>query len=67
MLRALFLLAVWGLLAIPVGLVMLPWTVLSGDAALLYRSGVAIGGLGLRAAGVRPRVRFAVPRQPSQP
>ena len=67
MLRAALLLAVWGALAIPVGLVALPWTMLTGNASLLYRWGVGIGSLGLRAAGVRTRVRFAVPLHASQP
>ncbi len=61
MLRAYFLLAVWGLLAIPVGLVALPWTVLTRDPSLLYRWGTAIGSIGLRAAGVRTRVRYDAP------
>ncbi len=61
MLRACFLMAIWGLLAIPVGLIGLPWTLLTGDASLLYRWGSAIGGLGLRAAGVRTAVRYEAP------
>ncbi|RRA47473.1 lysophospholipid acyltransferase family protein [Acidipila sp. EB88] len=61
MLRALLLLGVWVLLAIPVGLVALPWTVLTRDASLLYRWGVWIATSGLAAAGVRYRVRFDVP------
>ncbi len=61
MLRALLLLAVWAVLAVPVGLVALPWTVLTGNAGLLYRWGVGNGSLGLRAAGVRTRVRFEAP------
>ena len=40
---------------------------LTGNASLLYRWGVGIGSLGLRAAGVRTRVRFAVPLKASQP
>ncbi len=66
MLRAWFLLAMWGALAIPVGLVALPWTVLTRNASLLYRWGVGIGSLGLRAAGVRARVRFTVPLDPGR-
>jgi len=60
-LRALVLLAVWALLAIPVGLVTLPWTLLTGDAALIYRWSVWIGKVGLLAAGVRPHLRFEAP------
>ncbi len=61
MLRAYLLLAVWAVLAVPVGLVALPWTLLTRDASLLYRWGVGIGSLGLRAAGVRTRVQFKAP------
>jgi 1-acyl-sn-glycerol-3-phosphate acyltransferase len=60
-LRAFFLLAVWAVLAVPVGLVGLPLTLLTGNAALLYRWSVEIGSMGLRAAGVRTRVRFEEP------
>ena len=63
-LRAYLLLAVWAVLAVPVGLVALPWTLLTRDASLLYRWGVWIGGVGLRAAGVRVRVRFEAPLPP---
>lgn len=58
MLRAFLLLAVWALLAVPVGLVALPWTAVSRNAKLLYSWGTGIGALGLRLAGVRARVRY---------
>ncbi len=61
MLRAFLLVSVWGLLAIPVGLIALPWTVLTRDPSLLYRWGVAIGHLGLLAAGVRTTIRYEAP------
>ncbi len=61
MLRALVLLTVWALLAIPVGLITVPWTLLTGNAAPMYRWGVWIGKMGLLAAGVRTRVRFEAP------
>ncbi len=67
MLRAYLLLAVWGVLAIPVGFVALPWTVLTRNASVLYRWGVAVGALGLRIAGVRTRVRYAEPLKPGTP
>ncbi len=67
MLRAYLLLAVWGLLAIPVGFVALPWTVLTRNASVLYRWGVAVGALGLRIAGVHTRVRYEQPLQPGTP
>lgn len=61
MLRAFFLVAVWGVMAVPVGLVALPWTALSRNVGLLYRWGTGIGALGLRVAGVRSRVRYESP------
>jgi 1-acyl-sn-glycerol-3-phosphate acyltransferase len=60
-LRALLLLTVWGLLAIPVGIIALPWTVLTQNAELLYRWGATIGAIGLRVAGVKARVRYVAP------
>ncbi len=60
-LRAWLLLAVWGLLAIPVGLIALPYTVLTRRAGLLYRWGVAIGQAGLRAVGVQTVVHASAP------
>ena len=61
MLRAYLLLAVWAVLAIPVAIVGLPWTLLTRNAGPLYRWGVLAGSLGLRAAGVRTTVRFEAP------
>lgn len=61
MLRAGLLLIVWALLAIPVAVVALPWTLLTRNAGLLYRWGVAVGVAGLRAAGVRVRAEFRAP------
>ncbi len=67
MLRAYLLLAIWATLAIPVGMLLLPWTALTRKATLLYRWGVRAGGLGLRVAGVRSRVHFAELLDPAQP
>ncbi len=67
MLRAAVLLGAWAVLAIPVGLIFLPWTVLTGNADQLYRWGVAAGALGLRVAGVRARSRYRQPLTPGQP
>ncbi len=61
MLRAYLLLFVWSVLAVPVAIAGLPLTLLTRNAAALYRWGVAAGSLGLRAAGVRTRVRFDAP------
>ena len=60
-LRAYLLLAVWAVLAVPVGLVALPWTLLTRNASLLYRWGTGIGRIGLHVAGVRVRVQFKAP------
>jgi 1-acyl-sn-glycerol-3-phosphate acyltransferase len=60
-LRAAFLVFVWGLLAVPVACVALPWTLLTRDASLLYRWGVAIGIFGLRVAGVQVKAEFLAP------
>ncbi len=49
------------------GVVLLPWTAFSGDARLLYRWGAWAGGAGLRAAGVRRRIRYAAPLDPTRP
>lgn len=67
MFRALWLLFVWSVLALFLGLPLLLWTVLTRDTRLLFRWGVWFGGVGLRAAGVRARVRYAVPLDPAQP
>lgn len=56
MLRALALLAFWGVAAIAVGLFGIPWTVLSGKVDLLYRMGTWVGLAGVRLVGVRVAV-----------
>ena len=61
MFRAAFLVFVWGLLAVPVACIALPWTLLTRDASLLYRWGVAIGIFGLRVAGIRVKAQFLAP------
>jgi 1-acyl-sn-glycerol-3-phosphate acyltransferase len=53
--RALALLAFWGVAAVPVGLIGIPWTFLSGKVDLLYRLGVGIGLAGVRLVGVKVR------------
>ena len=55
------MLGVWAVLTVPFGLVALPWTMLTRNPTLLYHWGVVIGSLGLRAAGVRTRVRYEAP------
>ena len=59
MLRALALLAFWGVAAIPAGLVGILWTLLTGNVDLLYRMGVRIGIAGVRLVGVKIEVAGA--------
>lgn len=59
MFRALALLVFWGIAAIPVGLIGIPWTLLSGKVDFLYRMGVAIGWAGVRLVGVKVEVAGA--------
>ena len=56
MLRAILALGFWGIAAVPVGLIGIPWTFLSGNVDLLYRMGVRVGFLGVRVAGVAVKV-----------
>ncbi len=53
MLRTLSLLLVYALLGVPAGLVGIPWTLLRGNIAWLYRVGMGVCALGLRVAGVQ--------------
>jgi 1-acyl-sn-glycerol-3-phosphate acyltransferase len=55
-LRALALLAFWGIAAVVVGLIAIPWTFLSGKVDLLYRLGIGVGLAGARLVGVKVRV-----------
>jgi 1-acyl-sn-glycerol-3-phosphate acyltransferase len=48
---------VWGVLGAPVALIAIPWTMLTGNAELLYTLSLAVMRAGLRAAGVRVVVR----------
>ena len=56
MLRALLVLAFWGIAAVPVGLIGIPWTLLSRKVDLLYRMGVRVGWIGVRLGGVKVAV-----------
>lgn len=53
MFNTLKLLLVYGLLGVPVGVIGIPWTLLRGNIAWLYRVGMGVCALGLRVAGVR--------------
>lgn len=52
MFASLKLLLVYVLLGVPTGLVGIPWTLLRGDISWMYRMGMRICALGLRAAGI---------------
>jgi 1-acyl-sn-glycerol-3-phosphate acyltransferase len=54
--RSLLLLLFYVLATVPAALVLLPWTLLTRDANLLLRGGLAITRTGLRLAGIRPVV-----------
>ena len=56
MLRALLILAFWGAGAVPVGLIGIVWTFLSGKVDLLYRMGVSVAWAGVRLVGVKVEV-----------
>ncbi|HYA94717.1 MAG TPA: lysophospholipid acyltransferase family protein [Terriglobales bacterium] len=56
MLRALLILAFWGVATVPVGLIGIAWTFLSGKVDLLYRMGVTVGWIGVRLVGVKVEV-----------
>jgi len=55
-LRALLILAFWGVATVPVGLIGIAWTFLSGKVDLLYRMGVSVGWIGVRLVGVKVEV-----------
>jgi len=52
-LRALLVLAFWGVAALPAALIGFLWTFISGKVDLLYRMGVGVGFLGVRLIGVK--------------
>ena len=56
MFRALLVLALWGIAAVPVGLIGITWTLLSRKVDLLYRMGVRVGWIGVRLVGVKVQV-----------
>jgi 1-acyl-sn-glycerol-3-phosphate acyltransferase len=56
MIRALVLLAFWCVAAVSVGLIGIPWTLLSGKVDLLYRMGIGVGLAGVRLVGVKVEV-----------
>lgn len=61
------MLAVFVLLGVPAAMVGVPWSALRGSFETMYRWGMAVLRLGVRAAGIRVRVMGLenVPREPS--
>ena len=61
------LLVVYLVLGVPAALVGIPWSALRGNFATMYRWGMGVVGLGVRAAGIRVRVLGLenVPNRPS--
>lgn len=53
MIAALIILLVYGTLGPIAGILGIPWTLITGDITLLYRSAMWIAGAGVRAAGIR--------------
>ena len=66
MFAALKLLTVWVGLGLPAAIVAMPWAALRDDFRLMYRWGMGIVWLGVRAAGVRVRVE-GTENLPAQP
>ncbi len=56
MLRVLVLLIYWAILAIPVGLFLIPWTLISGSVDALYIVAVRLAYSGVRLVGVKVEV-----------
>ena len=66
MLRAIWLLSVWGAQALFLA-PLLPWTLIARDPKLLLRCGVGAGARGFRMAGLQAQVRMAEALDPAQP
>jgi 1-acyl-sn-glycerol-3-phosphate acyltransferase len=66
MFASLRLLAVYLILGIPAALVGIPWSALRRDFSTMYRWGMAITALGVRAAGIRIRAEGMENVQPGQ-
>lgn len=66
MFAAIVLFSTWVLLGLPVAIVTIPWTLLTGNIAFLYRTAIRVVRIGLRAAGIRIRFEQQVPLDPAQ-
>ncbi|MFZ0630071.1 MAG: lysophospholipid acyltransferase family protein [Acidobacteriaceae bacterium] len=66
MFAAIVLLSTWTVLGLPGALIAFPWTLLTGNIAFLYRTGMFIVRTGLRAAAIRIEFCQQVPLDPTQ-
>jgi 1-acyl-sn-glycerol-3-phosphate acyltransferase len=67
MFAAIVLFATWIVLGLAAALVVIPWTILTRDIALMYRWAMAVVRIGLRLGGIRIAVEWRVPLNPAQP
>lgn len=58
MVAALTLLVVYIVLGIPVAIVAIPWTLITGDVAFIYGAALAVARTGLRVVGVRVETQW---------
>lgn len=66
MFAAIILFSTWILLGLPGALLAFAWTLLTGNVSFLYRTGIFIVRLGLRAAGIRIQFEQHSPLDPNQ-
>jgi 1-acyl-sn-glycerol-3-phosphate acyltransferase len=66
MFAALTLFAVYVVLGIPVAIVGIPWTLVTGDVSFVYRSALAVARTGLRAARIRVEAEWRTPLDPAK-
>ena len=67
MFATLVLFATWIVLGLPAALILIPWTLITGDVDPLYRTSMRIVRVGLRAAGIRVHPVWQQPLDPAQP
>jgi 1-acyl-sn-glycerol-3-phosphate acyltransferase len=67
MFAAIVLFSTWILLGLPVGLIAIPWTLLTRNIAFEYRAGMFVTRAGLRAAGIHIDFHQVAPLDPAQP
>lgn len=66
MFAAVTLLVVYIALGIPVAIVGIPWTLVSGDVSLVYHAALTVARLGLRAAGIRVKAEWRAKLEPGK-